>query len=114
MVRQAGEPVFDENGMMKKGVIVRHLVLPGCLEDSKAVIQYLHQTFGDSIYISIMSQYTPLPGIEKYAELNRKITQAEYDELVDFAVSIDVSQGFVQDGETAKESFIPEFDESGV
>lgn len=114
MLRQVGEPAFAENGIMEKGVIVRHLVLPGCLEDSKAVIRWLHQTFGDSIYISIMSQYTPLPGIEKYPELNRKITPAEYDELVDFAVSMDVVNAFVQDGETAKESFIPEFDDTGV
>ncbi|GAP14059.1 uncharacterized Fe-S protein PflX, homolog of pyruvate formate lyase activating proteins [Longilinea arvoryzae] len=114
MLRQVGEPVFDEHGMMKKGVVVRHLTLPGCLQDSKDVIRYLHQTFGNSIYVSIMNQYTPLPGIEKYPELNRKITPAEYDELVDFAVSIDVTHAFVQDGETAIESFIPEFDESGV
>lgn len=114
MLRQVGEPVFDEQGMLKSGVIVRHLTLPGYLQESKDVIQYLHHTFGNSIYISIMNQFTPLAGIEKFPELNRGITQAEYDELIDYAVSIGVENGFVQDGETALESFIPAFDNSGV
>ncbi|MBE5966179.1 MAG: radical SAM protein [Lachnospiraceae bacterium] len=114
MVRQAGEPEFDERGIMKKGVIVRHLMLPGYLEDSKQIISYLYKTYGDHIYISIMNQYTPLQYVEKYPEINRKVTEEEYNELVDYAIELGVENGFIQEGETASESFIPEFNEEGV
>lgn len=100
--------------LMKKGIIVRHLLLPGCVEDSKAVIRYLYETYGNRIFISIMNQYTPLPHVAAYPELNRKVTEAEYDELVDFAIDLGVEQGFIQEGDTAKESFIPEFDFTGL
>ena len=115
MYRQVGEPVFDANGIMQKGMIVRHLVLPGCTNDSKAVIQYLHQTFHDHIYISIMNQYTPMPTVQRqYPELNRKVTEEEYDEVVDYAIELGVEHGFIQEGETADESFIPAFDYEGI
>ncbi len=114
MFRQVGEPEFDERGIMKKGIIVRHLLLPGCSDDSKAVLKFLYETFGDSIFISIMNQYTPLPHVEKYTELNRRITQEEYDEIVDYAIELGIENGFIQEGETAEESFIPAFDGDGV
>ncbi len=114
MVRQVGEPEFDQNGLMTKGVIVRHMTLPGYLQDSKDVIAYLHNTFGNSIFISIMSQYTPMPAMQRYPEINHALSPADYEELCDYAVSLGVENGFVQDGETALESFIPEFDETGV
>ena len=114
MYRQVGEPKFDERGMMKRGMIIRHLLLPGCLNDSKAAVRYLYETFGDSVYLSIMNQYTPLPHVAAYPELNRKITEEEYDELIDFALELGVENAFVQEGETAEESFIPEFNGEGV
>lgn len=114
MVRQTGEPVFNEEGMMTRGVIVRHLTLPGYLKDSKDILEYLYETFGDKIYISIMNQYTPLSHVEQYPEINRKITAEEYDELVEYALYLGVENGFIQEGETASESFIPEFNEEGV
>ena len=114
MVHQTGEPVFDERGIMKKGVIVRHLTLPGYLRDSKNIIKYLYETYGDRIYISIMNQFTPLETISNYPELNRRITEEEYDELVDYAIELGVENGFIQEGETASDSFIPEFNEEGV
>jgi len=114
MFRQVGEPEFDERGMMKKGMIVRHLLLPGCKDDSKAVLEYLYKTFGDSIFISIMNQYTPLSHVEKYPELNRNVTEEEYEEVVDFAIELGIENGFIQEGETAEESFIPAFDGEGV
>lgn len=114
MARQAGEPQFNEKGMMTKGVIVRHLTLPGYLEDSKNIVKYLYENYGNKIYISIMNQYTPMEGIEKYPELNCTITQEEYDELVDYAVDLGVENGFIQEGGTASESFIPEFNGEGV
>lgn len=114
MVRQAGTPVFDARDMMKRGVIVRHLQLPGCLADSKKVIRYLYETYGDRIFISIMNQYTPLPHVEAWPELNRKITEQEYDALVDYAIELGVENGFIQEGETASESFIPAFELEGI
>lgn len=114
MVRQTGAAVFDGDGMMRRGVIVRHLLLPGCLEDSKQVIRYLYETYGDRIYISIMNQYTPLPHVAAWPELNRRVTEAEYDELVDYAIGLGVENGFIQEGDTASESFIPPFDLEGV
>lgn len=113
MFRQVGSPVFDGD-MLVKGILVRHLLLPGCTEDSKAVIQYLHATYGDNIFISIMNQYTPLPHVATFPEINRKVTPAEYDEVVDFAIDLGVENGFIQEGDTAEESFIPEFDFTGL
>jgi len=114
MVRQVKETSFDERGIMQKGVIVRHLTLPGYLEDSKRIIKYLYETYGDRIFISIMNQYTPIVKNTVYPELNRKITEEEYEELVDFAIEIGLENGFIQEGETASESFIPEFNGEGV
>jgi putative pyruvate formate lyase activating enzyme len=110
MVSQTGPCVFDENGMIKKGVIVRHLVLPGHTDDSMSVLEYLHRTYGDRIYISIMNQYTPMRKYEAYPELSRKLTTYEYGKVVKFAEKIGIQNGFLQSGETAKESFIPSFD----
>ena len=114
MYRQVGEPEFDERGIMKKGMIVRHLLLPGCSAESKEVLKFLYETFGDSVFISIMNQYTPLPHVERYPELNRRITEEEYDEIVDYAIELGIENGFIQEGETAEESFIPAFDGEGV
>ena len=117
MVRQTKEAQFvdgDEDNLILKGTIVRHLMLPGCMEDSKRIIKYLHETYGNTIYISIMNQFTPLSDLEKYPELNRKITAEEYDALVDYAIDIGIENGFIQEGDTAEESFIPAFDCEGV
>ena len=114
MFRQVGKPSFDDRGIMKKGVIVRHLVLPGYIEDSKKVIRYLYETYGDDIFISILSQFTPFSYLEKYPEINRKVTENEYESVVDYAIEIGVENGFIQEGDVADESFIPEFDGEGV
>ena len=114
MVRQQPCAVFDEEGMMKRGVIVRHLLLPGYLQNGKSVVKYLYETYGDSVYISLMNQYTPLPLVEAYPELNCRVTEEEYEELIDYAIDIGVENGFIQEGETAEESFIPEFKGEGV
>ncbi len=113
MVRRRGEPVLDPDGIMLSGVIVRHLVLPGCAEESKRIIEYIYDRYRDSVYISIMSQYTPPPGLS-LDELGRTVTAEEYDSVVDHAVDIGVTRAFIQDGEAASESFIPPFDLTGV
>ena len=98
----------------EKGVIVRHLVLPGSTKDSKAVLEYLWNTYGERIYISIMNQYTPMEQIKNHPLLSRKVTKREYQKVVDYALSLGWENGFIQEGETAKESFIPDFHGAGV
>lgn len=110
MVRQVPKVEFDEKGIMQKGVIVRHLLLPGHLQEAKHIVGYLHETYGEQIYISLMSQYTPMSDFEKYPNLNEKVKKRNYDKLIDHAVSIGVEQAFIQEGDVASESFIPEFD----
>ena len=114
MVRQVRTPEFDERGMMKKGVIVRHLLLPGHVRNSKKVLEYLYGTYGDQIYISLMNQYTPMPAMKDDPQLSRKVTDREYDRLLDHAISFGVTNCFIQEGETAKESFIPELNGEGI
>ena len=114
MYRQVGPVQFDSNGIMKKGIIVRHLLLPGHIEDSKKILEYLHLIYGDNIFISIMNQYTPLDQVKNIEELNRCVTEDEYNELIDYAVELGINNAFVQDGETQKESFIPDFDLTGI
>ncbi len=115
MYEQVGDPVFDEDGMMQHGIIVRHLVLPNHSDDSKRILSYLYQTYKHHIYISIMNQFTPLSQLlPHYPELNRKVSDSEYDALIDYALSLGVENGFIQEGETAEESFIPSFDCEGV
>lgn len=109
MVKQTGPAVFEDNGIMQKGVIIRHLLLPGLIQDSKKVIRHIYKTFGDDVYISIMNQYTPLKGVRDYPELNKTITQSEYDLIVDYALSLGIKNGFIQDEGTVGESFIPDF-----
>lgn len=114
MVRQTGHPVFDSKGMILKGTIVRHLSLPGLLHDSKDILTYLCDTYGREIFISIMNQYTPVIPLEKYSELNRKVTMEEYDELIMFARLIGIRNAYIQEDETQDESFIPSFNGEGV
>lgn len=115
MLRQVGEPVFDDtSGLMKRGVIVRHLVLPGQTRDSKKILRYLHEAYGNDIYVSIMNQFTPLVQVAEIPELNRCVTVEEYERILDFADKIGIEQGFQQEGGTASESFIPEFDNEGI
>lgn len=113
MYKQVGKNVFDEDGMMTKGVLVRHLMLPGLADDSKKIIKYLYDTYKDNIYISIMNQYTPIRKLE-YDNLNRKITKEEYENMIDYAYDLGIRNCFVQDEETQSESFIPIFDGRGV
>lgn len=115
MYRQVGEPVFDETtGLMQKGVIVRHLVMPGAVKNAKDVIDYLHETYGERIFVSLMNQYTPMKEFPDEPELNRKVTAREYEKVIRHALDLDIENAFIQEGETAKESFIPAFDLTGV
>ena len=114
MVKQTCKPVFDENDMMRRGVIVRHLMLPGHLDDTKNVLRFLYENYGDSIWISIMNQYTPMCSDPRFPELSRTVSDEEYNEAIDFACELGIENAFVQEGDTVGESFIPPFDLSGV
>ena len=114
MVRQTGTPEFDRRGIMKKGVIVRHLLLPGHVKDSRRVLEYLLSTYEKEIYISLMNQYTPMPAMKDDPRLSRKVTDREYQRLIDYGLQLGLENGFIQEGETAKESFIPEFNGEGI
>lgn len=114
MVEQVGSSKFDDSGLMTKGVIVRHLMLPGLLFDSKKIIDFIHNTFGNSIYLSLMNQYTPMHNAEKYPEINKQLNPKHYDSLIDYCISLGISNAFIQDSGTCCESFVPEFNLSGV
>lgn len=115
MMNQTGEAKFDENGIMQSGVIVRHLLLPGHVRNARAVVKYVYETYGDQLYLSLMNQYTPLPQVKKeFPELDRRVTEREYQRLISYALEIGVENAFIQDGNTAKESFIPMFDYEGI
>lgn len=109
MYKQTGDAEFDKDGIMKHGVIVRHLMLPGLLFDSKKIIDYLYNTYGSRIWISIMNQYTPLEHVKKFPELTRPVDKRCYDKLIDYAAEIGVTNAFIQEGGTVGENFIPEF-----
>ncbi|MCD7738193.1 MAG: hypothetical protein LUH58_04025, partial [Lachnospiraceae bacterium] len=138
MYRQVGKPVFSNTPdrssspgekqaeiatqndacvtepLMTRGVLVRYLLLPGCLKDGKAVLEYLHTTYGDNIYISIMNQYTPQSvQLADYPELDRRVTTYEYNSLVDYALTLGIENAYIQEGKTAEESFIPDFEDTG-
>lgn len=114
MVRQQPEMIFSENGMLQKGVIVRHLLLPGHRKEAEAVVDYVHGQYGNQVSLSLMSQYTPLEGLLDYPEINRRVTKREYEKLVEFALTIGVENGFIQEKESAGRCYIPPFDGEGV
>lgn len=114
MVRQQPDVVIDDaTGLIQKGVIVRQLLLPGHVNDAKAVLKYLYDTYHGHVYISMMSQFTPI-ALKDYPEINRTVTKREYERLVNYALEIGITNAFIQEGDVAKDSFIPAFDCEGV
>ncbi len=117
MVRQHPKCIFEERdsqNLLKEGVVVRHLLMPGMLIQAKMILKYLYESYGDNIYISLMNQFTPNGELKDYPEIDRKVTQSEYRSLIDYAQNMGVTNAYIQVGETADESFIPDFDCSGV
>ncbi|MDY4698789.1 radical SAM protein [Eubacterium coprostanoligenes] len=113
MKRQVGEDVFDENGIMQRGMIIRHLVLPSNTNSSISALDYLAENFGDT-YISVMAQYVPCGDLTEYKEINRPLTQREYDKVVNHIFDLGLQKIFVQELEAASDEFIPDFDFTGV
>lgn len=113
MKRQVGDDVFDENGIMQRGMIIRHLVLPSNTNSSISVLDYLAENFGDT-YISVMAQYVPCGDLTEYKEINRRLTQREYDKVVNHIFDLGLQKIFVQELESAVTDYIPDFDLTGV
>ncbi|WP_297129874.1 radical SAM protein [uncultured Eubacterium sp.] len=113
MKRQVGGDVFDENGIMQRGMIIRHLVLPSNTNSSISVLDYLAENFGDT-YISVMAQYVPCGDLTEYKEINRRLTQREYDKVVNHIFDLGLQKIFVQELESAVTDYIPDFDLTGV
>ena len=111
MKRQVGADVFDESGLMKKGMIIRHLVLPSNTNASIKALDYLAENYADT-YISVMAQYTPCGNLTGYDEINRKLTKREYNKIVDYILSLGLDKIFIQDLSSSGDRFIPEFSEN--
>ena len=111
MYNQVGKPVFDENGIMQKGMIIRHLMLPGLLFDTKKIIDYIYREYENNVYVSLMSQYTPLEHVKRFPELNKKLNPKHYNAMIDYCANLGMENVYIQDGEAASESFIPPFEE---
>ena len=107
MVSQKPKPIV-EDGIMRSGVVVRLLLLPSHVAEAKLSLKYIYDTYGDNVYISLMNQYTPMPGMS--GPLDRKVTNAEYSELIRYAERLGVTNAFIQEGGTQSESFIPDFE----
>ncbi|WP_346888144.1 radical SAM protein [Clostridium sp. UBA1056] len=114
MVAQVGTPVFNEDDIMIKGVIIRHLMLPGLLFDSKKVVDYIYKTFGDSVYLSLMNQYTPMFKSTEYAEINRPLNPDHYDSLIDYCVDLGYKNAFIQESGTSSTVYVPDFNLQGI
>lgn len=114
MIRQVGSPKFDSIGRILKGVIVRHLMLPGLLFDSKKIIDLLYNRYGDNIYISIMNQYVPMFNACKYPEINKPLNPKHYDSLVNYAAELGVKNGFIQEEGSNTDKYTPDFNLEGV
>ncbi len=108
MYKQIGKPIM-KNNLLKKGIIVRVLILPGHINDAKNCIKYLYEKYRNNIFISIMNQYTPMQILKEYPNLNRKLNNDEYDEVINYACDLGITKAFIQEGETASKSFIPQF-----
>lgn len=114
MARQVGTPVFDENGRMLRGLMVRHLILPGNTNQSIKILRWLKENLPQGIYISLMCQYTPYGDLAAYPELKRRITKREYEKVVDFMDEIGLTDGYLQERSSAKQEYIPDFSLQGV
>ena len=114
MFELVGNIEFDDSGLMRRGVIIRHLILPNHRHESMRIVDWLYNNFGDAIYISLMNQYTPMFKAVQFKELNRRLTTFEYDSVVNYALELGVKNYYIQVGKTASEQFVPNFDLSGI
>jgi putative pyruvate formate lyase activating enzyme len=114
MLAQVGYPSFDSSGIMKKGVLIRHMVMPDLLQDSKSIIRWISEELGHQAYVSLMCQYTPMYKASQYEEINRRLEDWEYEYIVDYFFRQGLENGYVQDYSSATTDYVPSFDLSGV
>lgn len=114
MQRQVGSPVFGDDGLMKKGIIIRHMILPQNTNESIKILEWIKQNMPPETYISLMCQYTPCGDLSGCPEIDRKITVREYDKVIEKMFDLGLTNGFVQDISSAQTIYIPDFDLSGV
>lgn len=114
MYRQVGSPVLDTNGIIRKGLIIRHLILPGYTKESMSVLDWISENLPKSVYVSLMSQYTPFYAAEKHPEINRPITRREYEKVVDHLYRLGLEEGYVQERQSSDTQYIPDFNLEGV
>ena len=110
MIKQVGVPKFDENGLMKKGVLIRHLVLPNCIENSKKALGWIKENLSNDIYVSVMAQYFPTYKAKENAKLNRKLTKYEWEQIEKYIEKINIENGFIQELGEHEEEFVPKWD----
>lgn len=110
MYNQVGSPVLDENGMMKKGLIIRHLVLPNNLQNSKEVLKWINENIDKNVFVSVMAQYFPTNRAKEFPEINRKLTKEEYEEIENYLYSLDLDNGYIQELGEHEEEYVPDFE----
>lgn len=113
MYRQVGSP-FIENRLMKKGLIIRHLLLPGMLSESKKILDWISDNLPKDVYISLMSQYVPMYKAKEYPEINKRVKPQTYEWLIDYALSLGLNNGFLQECGSANDTYTPEFNFEGL
>ena len=109
MYRQVGAPILNDNGIIQKGLIIRHLVLPNNIENSKQVLNWIKNNIDKRVYVSIMAQYFPCYKAKEMDELNRKLTQKEYEEIENFVYDLDIENGYMQELGEHEEKYVPNF-----
>lgn len=114
MFTQVGKPIFNSDGLIEKGVIIRHLMLPGLLFDTKKVIDFIYKEFKDEVYISIMNQYTPMKNICEFEEINKTLNPKHYDAIINYCLELGIKNAFIQDSDASSDKFIPNFDLTGI
>ncbi|PWH15300.1 MAG: radical SAM protein [Ardenticatenia bacterium] len=114
MWRQVGEPVFDAHGMLRRGLMIRHLTLPGALEDSQRVVDWVLDNLPRGVYLNLMAQYTPLGRAPEYPELATRVPREQYEALVAYALERGLECGFIQEMDSASPEYVPAFDLEGV
>ena len=110
MYNQVGSPVLDENGMIKKGLIIRHLVLPSNIQNSKDVLKWINDNMDKNVFVSVMAQYFPTNRAKEFPEINRKLTKEEYEEIENYLYSLDLDNGYIQELGEHEEEYVPDFE----
>ena len=114
MIRQVGKPVFNDEGIITKGVIIRHMILPNNVLNSKMVLKKIKEKFSEDALVSLMAQYFPAGEANKYPEINRKITKDELKEIEDYLIELDITNGYIQELGEHEEEYVPDFNLSNI